>query len=86
MSETNSIATSNRSTTTSSSTPAKSAISGSATAVDLVEITDHGEDLPSGWSKHKHAVTGQVMYINQAEMISQKHSPLDNGEDAGNGW
>jgi hypothetical protein len=86
MSETNSVATSNRSTTASSSTPAKSAISGSATAVDLIEITDHGEDLPSGWSKHKHAVTGQVMYVNQIEMKSQKHSPLDNAEEVGNGW
>jgi hypothetical protein len=65
----------------------KSAISGSATAVDLIEITDHGEDLPSGWSKHKHAVTGQIMYINQIEMKSQKHSPLENGDHVGeNGW
>jgi hypothetical protein len=57
----------------------------SSTAIDLIEITDHGEDLPSGWSKHKHTVTGQIMYVNQIEMRSQKHSPLQD-DDAGNGW
>jgi hypothetical protein len=56
-------------TTKNSSTGNKSAISGSSTAIDLVEITGRGENLPSGWSEHKHAVTGQVMYINQSEMI-----------------
>jgi hypothetical protein len=57
----------------------------SSTAIDLIEITDHGEALPSGWSKHKHTVTGQIMYVNQVEMRSQKHSPLQE-DDAGNGW
>jgi hypothetical protein len=90
MSETNSQHSTTKSTsnTKKSKTDNKSAISGSASAVDLIEITNHGENLPSGWSKHKHAVTGQVMYINQIEMKSQKHSPLDDDESdaTGNGW
>jgi hypothetical protein len=57
----------------------------SSSAVDLIEITNHGENLPSGWSKHQHITTGQVMYINQIELKSQKHSPLELGDD-GNGW
>jgi len=70
-------------TKTKSKSDTKKSETKSATA-DLVEITDHGENLPAGWSKHQHAVTGQVMYVNQEQMISQKHSPLDanGGESA----
>jgi hypothetical protein len=56
-----------------------------SSAVDLIEIKDHGEKLPLGWTKHKHAVTGESLYINQEEMRSQKHSPLV-AEGPSNGW
>lgn len=56
--------------------------------VDLEEIEDHGEDLPIGWSKMRHLTTGQIFYVNPTELISQKHSPLDDLDrgDNGNGW
>ena len=58
-----------------------------STAVDLEPIDD-GEQLPSGWSKHKHTVTGQILYVNQELMVSQKNSPNQGigGESAASAW
>ena len=41
---------------------------------DLIPINDD-EQLPDGWTKQQHIGTGDIFYVHQEKMISQKHAP-----------
>jgi hypothetical protein len=52
--------------------------------IDLIVMED--DSLPEGWSKHRHATTGEILYTNEIEMKSQKNHPNEKESDGGNGW
>ena len=62
--------------TNSNSSGNKSGTTEGRSAIDLIEITDHGEKLPDGWTKQRHMQTGEEFYVHSDRMISQKTSPL----------
>ena len=84
-SEMASMTTSSVASSTTTQSQSSQVDTSSRSAVDLIEITGHGEALPPGWSKQQHTKTGEVFYVNQNEMISQRHSPIGGG-GASNGW
>jgi hypothetical protein len=59
--------------------------SGTATSIDLVDITQSSDELPPNWKKMQHVHTQQILYVNQDKMISQKHHPNSTQTD-GNGF
>jgi hypothetical protein len=65
-------------TQTKTSTPMTFS-SGTSTSVDLIQCQlDAGEAaLPAGWKKMKHVSTGQILFINETEMKSQRTHPAN---------